>query len=97
MAQGFKKLKHSILTIKRPSGDIETVDVTKPEGILTEKRVAQIRAAMKKANKGEVIGFDVEFYYPELIISDSQQYEIDVLTKYQNEKNAVEAMSRMGE
>ena len=79
------------VTIKRPSGQIEVVNITKALGVknIDKNMEKRITADTKAANMGDVLKFEVvkkEIDHP---ISELEQYYIDL--------KKIENMSRMGD
>lgn len=48
------------ITIKRPNGEIETLDVTKQFPNITDAEFARIQASTKAAGRGEVLSYSKE-------------------------------------
>ncbi len=82
------KQMSATVTIRRPNGDIETVDASK-YGTMSQTLADKISAATKAAGRGEVIGWSYEA--PEYKMTNNDKAEKAYDTHRANVLNALNA------
>ena len=74
----------SSLTIKRPSGLVETIDTTAKFATISDSLFAQIKKATADAGKGEVMS-----YTSEVIWTDAEIAEMEASKAYDRMTNRI--------
>ena len=82
-------MKKATVTIKRPNGTVETLDVTAKFGTMSQTLADKINEQTKAAGRGEVIGWSYEA--PEYQMSEKDKAEKAYDTHHANVLNALNA------
>ncbi len=70
-------MKKALVTIKRPDGSIETLDVTAKFGTMSQTLADKINENTKAAGRGEVIGWSYEVPEYKMTENDKANQEYD--------------------
>lgn len=70
-------MKKALVTIRRPNGDVETLDVTAKFGTMSQALADKINDSTKAAGRGEVIGWSLEIPEYKMTENDKANAEYD--------------------